>query len=412
MLDKILDSWPPTRDEALRRLQDFLPHAGRDYATSRNFDLGPADRSNVSTLSPYLRHRLIREDEVVAAVLGRHGLHAAEKFLQEVCWRTYWKGWLELRPSVWEAYLDEVASLTSSLDQKRDLGGRWEAATTGRTGIACFDAWARELVNQGYLHNHARMWFASLWIFTLKLPWQLGADFFLQHLLDGDPATNTLSWRWVAGIQTPGKTYLARSENISRYTEGRFTPRERIAEYAVPIEGELPSRPRKLPVRDRPADDPSGLLITEEDLHPESLSLPGGIIRALGVLGPSANRSKSVLSPHVFNFAAGAIEDSLKRAEVHFDAPTEQFSDRSEEEVVDWANRLGFRQLITADAPVGFIRSKLDKLDNLLGATGVRLIRIRRSWDEALWPLATGGYFTFKARLSDQISRLVNTNSD
>ncbi len=85
------------------------------------------------------------------------------------------------------------------------MRARWEQATTGRTGLACFDAWARELLDVGYLHNPARMWFASLWIFTLELPWALGADFFLRHLLDGDPASNTLSWRWVGGLQTPGK---------------------------------------------------------------------------------------------------------------------------------------------------------------------------------------------------------------
>jgi deoxyribodipyrimidine photo-lyase len=65
----------------------------------------------------------------------------------------------------------------------------------------------QELVETGYLHNHARMWFASIWIFTLRLPWELGADFFLRHLLDGDAASNTLSWRWVAGLHTKGKHY-------------------------------------------------------------------------------------------------------------------------------------------------------------------------------------------------------------
>ena len=67
----------------------------------------------------------------------------------------------------------------------------------------------KELKETNYLHNHARMWFASIWIFTLDLPWQLGAEFFMKHLYDGDAASNTLGWRWVAGIQTQGKNYLA-----------------------------------------------------------------------------------------------------------------------------------------------------------------------------------------------------------
>jgi deoxyribodipyrimidine photo-lyase len=111
-------------------------------------------------------------------------------------------------------------------------------AVEGRTGIAAFDTFACDLVRHGYLHNHARMWFASIWIFTLKLDWELGADFFLRHLRDGDAASNTLSWRWVAGLHTKGKTYLARADNIARFTahrpDGPLTA-EGLAEEAEPL---------------------------------------------------------------------------------------------------------------------------------------------------------------------------------
>jgi deoxyribodipyrimidine photo-lyase len=125
--------------------------------------------------------------------------------------------WLELRPSVWQRFVDERDRQRESFPNARAI----VAAETGMTGIEGFDDWARELVDTGYMHNHARMWFASIWIFTLRLPWALGADFFLRHLLDADAASNTLSWRWVAGLQTIGKTYLATSENIVRSTNGR-----------------------------------------------------------------------------------------------------------------------------------------------------------------------------------------------
>ena len=167
----------PTRAAGLARLAAFLPQAGRRYDARRNVDFGPTDRSNVSMLSAWIRHRLVCEDEDVQAVLARHTSGAAEKFIQEVVWRTYWKGWLEMRPAVWQCYRDAVEDRLRQLDKDRDLRSRWEEATSGRTGIACFDQWTGELLDTGYLHNHARMWFSSIWIFTLRLPWELGAVF-------------------------------------------------------------------------------------------------------------------------------------------------------------------------------------------------------------------------------------------
>ena len=215
-------TFPPSRAEALHRLAEFLPRAGRDYAATRNADAGPDDRANVSNLSPYLRYRMITEPEVIEALHERHSASAAAKFVQEVGWRTYWKGWLELRPEAWSRFL---AERDAARDSPAALLRAVQQAEAGATGIEGFDDWAHELTTYGYLHNHARMWFASIWVFTLRLPWTLGADFFLRHLVDADPASNTLSWRWVAGLQTPGKTYLATADNIARYTGGRFPPR-------------------------------------------------------------------------------------------------------------------------------------------------------------------------------------------
>ena len=95
-------------------------------------------------------------------------------------------------------------------------------AINGKTGIECYDTWIDELRGNNYLHNHSRMWFASIWIFTFRLPWQIGAMLFMKHLLDGDAASNTLSWRWVAGMHTNKKPYIASKENINKYTKNRF----------------------------------------------------------------------------------------------------------------------------------------------------------------------------------------------
>ncbi len=142
-------TFTPTRSAGLARLNDFVPRAGRIYADGRNADHGPDARANVSMLSPYIRHRLVTEEEVVAAVLARHSGAVAEKFVQEVLWRTYWKGWLELRPEVWARFVAERDAVTTNKYVA--------AAEAGTTGIDGFDDWARELTETGYLHNHARM---------------------------------------------------------------------------------------------------------------------------------------------------------------------------------------------------------------------------------------------------------------
>ncbi|MCI5045598.1 MAG: hypothetical protein MRY72_12955, partial [Aquisalinus sp.] len=214
--------WVPSQAAAQARLQAFLPRTGRAYASERNYDFGPARRENISCLSPWIRHRLLTEAEVLKPVLERFSLGTAEKFVQEVFWRTYFKGYLEQHPDIWTEYRQGLAAALEDMSGNSGLQLAYEKACAGHTGIACFDAWAHELVATGYLHNHARMWFASIWIFTLKLPWVLGADFFYRHLLDGDAASNTLSWRWVGGLHTKGKTYLARADNIDKYTDGRF----------------------------------------------------------------------------------------------------------------------------------------------------------------------------------------------
>jgi len=104
--------WIPSRDCGLRQLEEFLPRAGRKYSNERNYDRGPNARDNVSSLSPWIRHRLLSEEEVVKAVLARFSFSTAEKFVQEVFWRSYFKGWLEQHPSVWEHYRNDVGRLS------------------------------------------------------------------------------------------------------------------------------------------------------------------------------------------------------------------------------------------------------------------------------------------------------------
>ena len=213
-------------EKANQEKLDFIQKGLKDYSSQRNYDFGPKSRENISNLSKYISHRIINEYDLIREILSEYNLQKVDKFIQEVFWRVYWKGWLEHRPQVWRDFVDSDPTYSEE---------EYKKAINGKTGIECFDDWVKELKTENYLHNHTRMWFASIWIFTLNLPWELGARFFMKHLFDGDAASNTLSWRWVAGIQTQGKNYLARESNIRKFTNQRYMNTS-LNENALPLE--------------------------------------------------------------------------------------------------------------------------------------------------------------------------------
>jgi deoxyribodipyrimidine photo-lyase len=396
--------WEPTRADATARLASFLPKAGQTYARQRNFDFGPEDRGNVSALSPWIRHRLLLEEDVLRATLAKHSFSAAEKFIQEVFWRGYFKGWLEHRPDVWRRYRIAVRDLVGQMERDANLAGRYEAATQGRTGIACFDSWAKELVQTGYLHNHARMWFASIWIFTLKLPWELGADFFYRHLLDGDPASNTCSWRWVGGLHTKGKTYLARADNIERYTEGRFCPSGQLAADAPPLEAsELPALVMPNMTRPEFSGAHFGLLITEEDSSPQTLPLPSAPKAVLGLRAPSA-RSVLQTGEVAKYFGGHAVEDATRFATSHFECASMLSSEDAWSGLIkDWAKEHALDALVTARLPIGPVSRRLKKA---IAPLGIPLIEVTRHYDECVWPYTQRGFFGLKKKLTKILGEL------
>ncbi|MEM6941217.1 MAG: FAD-binding domain-containing protein [Pseudomonadota bacterium] len=389
MLDMI-ESFPPSRAIALERLAAFAPKAGAAYAKTRNFDNGAGRHSNVSVLSPYLRAKLLDEADVTRATLKHHSAQAAEKFLAEVFWRTYWKGWMELRPSVWLQYQSDINRLRNDVETQAGLRQRWEEACLGQTGIAPFDSWARELVETGYLHNHARMWFASIWIFTLELPWQLGADFFLRHLLDGDAAVNTLSWRWVAGIQTRGKTYLADPGNIAKYTGGRFPDVPGLSRTAVPVDApENPPAAMLAPCPPPVLSGRYGLLLHCDDVDGTRLAALGPDPAALAYLEVSDGHTPWKMAPEVGLFRSAAAQSTLPERRLNILA--------SAQELAAWAKSKDLDMILAPYAPVGPIRQVFDAYQNLEATAPLRLSR--RSLDTAAWPEATKGFFPFRKHI-------------
>jgi deoxyribodipyrimidine photo-lyase len=397
---------PATREAALARLRAFMPSMARRYATHRNFDYGPEDRSNVSGLSPHVRHRLVTEQALVEAALARHGLEAADKFIQEACWRTYWKGWMEQRPSVWAAYVSGLRADLDALDKDGEQRRRYEIALAGETGLACFDAWVRELCETGYLHNHARMWFASIWVYTLDLPWRLGADFFLRHLMDGDPASNTLGWRWVCGLQTPGKTYLARAHNINTYTNARFDVQDgELASTAPALDPDL-AHPDPVPLApgDRPdRDAPTLVLVHDEDALAQDWGLGGLNICAVAGVDSLAARSPLVPGVKAQAFTRAAIDDALTRAGAEYGLKPAAITP---DELARTARDAGAVQIVTARAHAGPLRDVLDAQAASLDAAGVRLVQLRRDWDRAFHPHADKGFFKIRKKIPGLLGEL------
>lgn len=389
-IDKV--TFEPTRLAGLKRLEKFAPRTGAHYASQRHYDFGSDHHNSVSALSAWIKHRLITEEEILAKTLTHQSLSAAMKFIQEVFWRTYFKGWMQQHPSVWHCYQSNLALAIETLESDKTFKANYDEAIGGRTGIVCFDHWCNELKSKGYLHNHARMWFASIWIFTLRLPWELGAEFFLTHLIDGDAAANTLSWRWVGGLHTKGKTYLASASNIAHFTNGRFEPLGQLSLTAEPLTEEI-NHPTVVlpPIQAMPKGDYL-LLITPQDCHAETF-ISGSAAGVLGLL-PSA---QSTQSQQVQSFERGAVVDAVLRFPKKIGAVTA---------AQDWsiplikaAKRAGTNLIVTPAATLGPVATQLDATKNDLARAGIHLHEHQRTYDTLTWQYTAKGFFKLKKKI-------------
>ena len=301
-------NFKPSRTFAEELMNVFIENNLVNYSKLRNFDYGPDKRSNVSCLSPYVTHGVISEVELIKKSLNKYSFVKNEKFIQEIMWRTFWKGWMELRPDVWADYLLELNQIKDKYKNDQD----YKKAVEGSTEIQCFNEWVGELKENNYLHNHARMWFASIWIFTLELPWQLGAEFFMQHLYDGDPASNTLGWRWVAGIQTQGKNYLASEWNIKKFTDNRFK-NIKLKENASPKKVEKFYPIIKKDFINPDIEEGKNLLVFENSLSLELSELINNKFNKIKLITNQNQNRQIKLSEKTMNFKTQLFEDQKKR---------------------------------------------------------------------------------------------------
>ena len=367
--------------EANAALQRFLDKGAASYEVCRNFDYGPANRNNVSQLSKFISHRVLFEYEVAHRALAQYSPAVVDKFIQEVFWRIYWKGWLEHRPAVWNDYV--------AFDHDTTPKRLFQQAVTGKTGIDCFDYWSAELQNTNYLHNHARMWFASIWIFTLGLPWQSGARFFMQHLFDGDAASNTLGWRWVAGIQTIGKHYVARASNIEQFTNGRFSPHN-LNETPVPAASSKTYDIMPIDDRAKYQKKYNKLIVLENDLYVKKkdeyeaydtvfVLRPNSIVRSADLAGPVTDFKMGLVSTFCENHANAQDIDAAGLGAIA-------------------ASQQGFDVVYPA------IGDHLDFLSRLRDESGVVLHLLKRPEDVFCWHYAKKGFFNFKKHIPEMMA--------
>jgi deoxyribodipyrimidine photo-lyase len=278
------------------------------------------------------------------------------------------------------------------------------------------DAFAQELTRTGYLHNHARMWFASYWIHVLRLPWELGADFFYRHLLDADPASNTLSWRWVAGLQTKGKTYLVRRSNLEKYAseyvlrnrggldrlDDGAVEEIRLEEPEIPLMTPLDGA---LPLELAQVSEP-GLWLHGEDVLPEIGELAGLRPKALATFVSETLVQQHLLSPLRQSYQQSILQDGLDRASRHFGVEGERRStDSLVVGLVEWAREKALRSVVAFLPAVGPLRDQMPDLQDQLKAAGVGLFLVRRSSDATFLPLAKSGYFNFWQKASRTLAR-------
>ena len=370
-----------SRLEALEKLNNFIERDISNYNTKRNFDFGATNRSNVSCLSPYITHRLITEYETAKLVLKKYPFQKVDKFIQEIFWRVYWKGWLELRPQVWSDFVEDLKGLKNDDNYKK--------AINGETQIECFNDWVKELKENNYLHNHTRMWFASIWIFTLNLPWQKGAEFFMKHLYDGDAASNTLSWRWVAGLQTKGKHYVAQSWNISKFTNNKYK-NVKLNENASPITDRREYKLSSLEINKEDLESDT-LIFFESEQNIETLNLKD--YRNIYCVFLNNEKRKIKFDEKVINFKKKIIEDQVNRFsnikiidEINFDKYTNEIKD--------------------LDVIYPSIGENLSFLKSIKKKKNLNYNFIVRDGDEFCWQFSNKGYFNFKSNIPKIIQKI------
>ena len=376
------------------RLKEFVKSKLYQYKSKRNYDFGELDKNFVSGLSPAISRRIITEFEIIQEVKKQFNYKDVEKYIDEICWRTYWKGFLEHYPQIWHDYLNDID------DFKYFESNDYQNALNAKSEFNFFNTWVNELKSNGYLHNHTRMWFASIWIFELELPWQLGAHFFMQNLLDADPASNTLSWRWVAGLHTKGKFYRATPSNIRKFTNFRFPIENQFKNKINPILNVKSYHKKKVDFpkfkQNNNTSENHGIIFHEEDLSNYKVRENDFILIQRFHFNPyNQNRT---------------IEDFTNKALKSF---TEKFSsynityfDWSHLETIKkWKDKNNIKSISISYPCVGKLKKPIADAEKYLG---IKFDYYMHHWDRLFWTHSNRGFFKLKKHIKKNIKVLLD----
>ena len=366
----------PSRSFAIKKIENFIENNLSQYSKLRNFDFGPEKRSNISCISPYVTHGILTEVEIIKKVLKKSLFVKNEKFIQEILWRIYWKGWLELRPTVWSDYLINLKKKKLEFKDNQN----YLNAVEGKTNIECFNQWVFELKELNYLHNHTRMWFASIWTFTLNLPWELGAELFMKHLFDGDIASNTLGWRWVAGIQTKGKHYLASEWNIKKFSNNRFD-KVKLNEKAIPVINDKIHSIIKKDFSEAKKLNGKNLLVFDNSLSFETTDLKNNNFKNIFIVS-NENETRSIkISNKNINFKKFLIDDQEKRLK----------------EKSIKCEKINIKEIKNIGEPLVALYPSVGENLDFLNTKNIKNIDfIYRKIDKFSWKFCNKGFFNFK----------------
>ena len=377
----------PSRSFAIKKIENFIENNLSQYSKLRNFDYGPEKRSNISCISPYVTHGILTEVEIIKKVLKKSLFVKNEKFIQEILWRIYWKGWLELRPTVWSDYLINLKKKKLEFKDNQN----YLNAVEGKTNIECFNQWVFELKELNYLHNHTRMWFASIWTFTLNLPWELGAELFMKHLFDGDSASNTLGWRWVAGIQTKGKHYLASEWNIKKFSNNRFD-KVKLNEKAIPVINDKIHSIIKKDFSEAKKLNGKNLLVFDNSLSFEITDLKNNNFKNIFIVS-NENETRSIkISNKNINFKKFLIDDQeirLKEKSIK-------------------CEKINIKEIKNIGEPLVALYPSVGENLDFLNTNNIKNIEfVYRKIDKFSWKFCNKGFFNFKNYIPKIIQEII-----